>query len=365
MRWSWRITAIAGIPLRIHATFLLVLGWVMLAHVSQGPMAVVGGLGFVLALFTCVLLHELGHAIAARRFGVETRDITLLPIGGVARFERIPEEPRQELWIALAGPAVNVMIAGILFLWLALTSTFVPLARVGVATGPFLERLMAVNVALVVFNLLPAFPMDGGRVLRAVLAMRMDHARATHLAARTGQAMALLFALLAIAVVKPLLLLIALFVWLGAEYEASTAQIRAAVTGVPVARLMVTDVPSLRPGEPLGRAVELTLGGSHQDFPVLVDGRVVGILTRADLLRGLSAGGMEALTRDAMRTEFDTFAPSDPAGAALARLAAAGLHLAPVVDRGCLVGLLTVENVQAFLAIRKALAAGGDAAEAA
>ena len=227
MKWSWKIGKLAGIDLNIHVTFLLLLGWVALSHWSAGKTldAVVSGVGFILALFACVILHELGHALAARRFGIATRDITLLPIGGVARLERMPEEPRQELWVALAGPAVNVVIAAAIYVWLTLTNGWVPLSQLSVASGPFLERIMVANVWLVVFNLIPAFPMDGGRVLRALLASRMEYLKATQIAAGLGQGLAFVFGFIGL-FTNPFLLFIALFVWIGAAQEASAVQMK-------------------------------------------------------------------------------------------------------------------------------------------
>ncbi|RPJ61176.1 MAG: site-2 protease family protein, partial [Acidobacteria bacterium] len=168
MKWSWRIGSLFGIPVYIHATFVLIILWVALSHWLQGQMlgATLRGIAFVLALFACVVLHELGHALTARRYRIKTRDITLLPIGGVARLERMPDDPRQELWVALAGPAVNVGIAVVLFLLLYSAGTWQPIADLSMTQGSFLERLMVLNVFLVAFNLLPAFPMDGGRILR-------------------------------------------------------------------------------------------------------------------------------------------------------------------------------------------------------
>jgi len=167
MKWSWKIGTLTGIELRIHVTFLLLLGWVGASHWIAGRSvdAALNGIAFILALFGCVLLHELGHSLAARRYGIPTRDITLLPIGGVARLERMPEKPAQELWVALAGPAVNVAISAALFVWLSITHSWAPLGQMHVASGPFVERLLVANVWLVLFNLIPAFPMDGGRVL--------------------------------------------------------------------------------------------------------------------------------------------------------------------------------------------------------
>jgi Zn-dependent protease len=229
---TWHLGTVAGIAVRMHATFLLLLAFVGWQHWLQdrSVASVIGGVAFILALFTCVVLHEFGHALTARRFGIATRDITLLPIGGVARLERMPDEPLQELWVALAGPAVNVVIAVALYGWLAATTGLVPAEEVDVARGPFLERLMFVNMALVGFNLIPAFPMDGGRVLRAALATRLEYTRATQIAANLGQGIAFLFGLLGLTG-NPLLLFIALFVWIGAAEEASVVQMKSALAG--------------------------------------------------------------------------------------------------------------------------------------
>ena len=175
MKWSLRIGQYAGIGVYVHATFLILLAFIAFSHwsTSQDLVKTLEGVGFILALFGCVVLHEFGHALMAARFGIKTKDITLLPIGGVARLERMPEEPRQELLVALAGPAVNVVIAVGLYGWLLISNSFEPFEGLSVTRGPFLERLLIVNIILVVFNMLPAFPMDGGRVLRALLATRM------------------------------------------------------------------------------------------------------------------------------------------------------------------------------------------------
>ena len=227
-RWSLKIASPLGIGVYVHASFLLIVAWVAFGRMQAGggAGAVLESVLFLLALFGCVLLHELGHAVAAARYGIRTRDIILLPIGGLARLERMPTDPRQELVVAIAGPLVNVAIAAILWVWLSLTGTLVPADQVGLTVGPFFERLLVVNLGLVVFNLLPAFPMDGGRVLRSVLAMRVGPLKATRIAATIGKAMAGLFALVGI-FFNPFLLLIAFFIWTGASQERALAEARA------------------------------------------------------------------------------------------------------------------------------------------
>jgi Zn-dependent protease/predicted transcriptional regulator len=356
MKWSWKIGEYRGIGVFVHATFLLLIGFVVLSHALAGNSVgkTLEGVAFILALFACVVLHEFGHALMAAHYGIRTRDITLLPIGGVARLERMPEEPLQELWVALAGPAVNVVIAVVLFLWLLLSATLAPLEQLTVTGGPFLERLMVVNLILVVFNMLPAFPMDGGRVLRALLATRLEYTQATQIAASVGQAMALGFGFLGL-FFNPFLLVIALFVWIGAAQEASLTQMKAALGGIPVRRAMMTDFRTLAPDDTLSHAVELILAGSQQEFPVVEDGRVVGILTRSNLLSGLTASERPAQVAEVMQREFETVEASEMLESAFRRLQTCQCHTLPVLWRGELVGLVTMDNVGEFVAIQAAI----------
>lgn len=357
MKWSWRLGTVAGIGVYIHATFLLILGWVVLSHWLQGhtAAATAGGVLFTLALFGCVLLHEFGHALMAKKYGIRTRDITLLPIGGVARLERMPDDPRQELWVALAGPAVNVAIAAALFAWLTLSHTLEPLESLGLASGSFWERLMVLNVFVVVFNLIPAFPMDGGRVLRALLAMRLEYTRATQIAATVGQGLALVFGFVGL-FTNPLLMFIALFVWIGAGHEASMVQMKSALGGIPVSRAMITDFQTLAENDTLDVAVSRILAGSQQDFPVLDDGRVVGVLTRDALLKALTRDGVSAGVGAVMRRDIRQVDANDMLEMAFANLQTCDCHTLPVHRNGRLVGLLTADNVGEFLMIQAAVA---------
>jgi Zn-dependent protease/predicted transcriptional regulator len=347
---------IAGIDVYVHVTFLLLLIWVAVEHyLAHGdPAEAAAGVAFILVLFGIVVLHELGHALAARRYGVRTRDITLLPIGGVARLERMPEDPRQELVVALAGPAVNFVLAAGLYVGLALGQGLVPLRDVLHVGGSFLGQLFWVNVSLGVFNLIPAFPMDGGRVLRALLATRMDYVRATQAAARVGQALALLFGFLGL-FGDPFLVFIALFVWLAAAQESSMVQMRSAMDGMPVMRVTITDFQTLRPDDTLARAVEHVLTGFQQDFPVVEGDRLVGILTRTDLITGLGRHGAVGRVEDVMQRDFATADPRDLLPTALARLQECGCHTLPVVQDGRLLGLVTADNLAEVLMIQEAL----------
>lgn len=360
MKWQWKIGEYSGIGIYLHATFFLLIGFVVLSHVLQGdPISqTIAGVVFILALFASVVLHEFGHALTAKRYGIKTRDITLYPIGGVARLERMPDQPIQEFWVALAGPAVNVVIAAILFVWMTITTEIIPLERLSVATGPFIERLMLTNLVLVGFNLLPAFPMDGGRVLRALLAMRIEYTRATQIAATIGQGMAFLFGFIGM-FTNPFLVFIALFVWIGAAQEASMVQMKSALGGIPVVRTMLTDYRTLAPQDTLGRAVELILAGSQHDFPVTEDSTVVGILTRDRLIASLSQRGYNARVSEVMQRDFASVEYSEMLETALMKMEACGCQTLCVTRNGQLVGIVTKENVGEFLMIQAALGKSG------
>ncbi len=359
MKWSWKIARIGGIDLRVHATFVILLVWLAIVYFREiGTVAgAASGVFFTLALFASVVLHELGHALTARRFGVPTRDITLLPIGGVARLEYIPDKPKQELQIALAGPAVTLVIAAVLYVVLRVFGLPVIVADdviVQQGRGAFLAQLMWVNVSLLLFNLLPAFPMDGGRVLRAALALRMQYMRATMLAARVGRVFALLFGVVGL-LYNPLLVLIALFVWLGAAGESSATQMRTMLSGVNVERVMIRDVRTLAPSDTLDTALRHILEGFQTDFPVVENGNVVGVLTRAGLLSGLAREGREAPVANSMEKSFRTADSGEPVESAIARLGDCRCRTMPVLSDGHLRGVLTMDNVGEYVMIEAAL----------
>lgn len=356
MRWQWKLGKFFGIDVFVHATFLLLIAWVGYSHwlANQNWGEVLSGIVFILALFACVILHEYGHALTARKFGVKTRDITIYPIGGVARLERMPEKPIEELWVALMGPAVNVVIAVILFVYLFLTSSFTPLNQLTVTSGNFFERLLVVNITLVLFNLLPAFPMDGGRVLRAVLAMRMDYVRATQIAATIGQGMALLFGLIGL-FGNASLLFIAFFIWIGASQESGATQMKNAISGIPVGRAMLTDYKSLSPRDPLERMSQLLLAGSQHDFPVIDEERIVGVVTRDDFLKALSQRGDKIAISAVMKKDLPEVDSYEMVENALEKIQESGVPALPVTHAGQLVGIITAENITEYLMIRSAI----------
>lgn len=355
MKWSINIGRYLGIDVYLHVTFLLLLAFITtMEGMNGGRTAALQGALFFLAIFLCVLLHEFGHALMARRYGIKTRDITLLPIGGLARLERMPDQPVQELWVALAGPAVNVVIALGLSIGLLVFGAWLPSAGIHLTDGPFAERLLGFNVMLVLFNLLPAFPMDGGRVLRALLAMRMNYARATRIAATTGKAMAVLFAVAGL-FYNPFLIFIALFVWLGASQEVGMAEMKHSLAGVSARAVMMTDFRWLSSDDSLARAAEMLIAGWQQDFPVVDQGRVAGVLTRQDLIKGLAQSGPGGRVGAAMSRQMVTIREDELLDAAVFRHGIPGAALVSVVRDGQLVGLVTMENLAEFLMIQNAV----------
>lgn len=361
MKWSLKLGSFSGIRVYMHWTFLLLLGWILMSHLGRGHTwnEALGGVGFILALFGCVLLHEFGHALTAKHYGIATKDITLLPIGGVARLERLPENPRQELWVTLAGPAVNVVIFGILFAILAFKYGTNGLSQAEILEGNFLVRLMWVNIFIAVFNLLPAFPMDGGRILRALLSMKMERAKATRVAANIGQGMAILFGIAGF-FGNPMLIFIAIFVYLGAEGEARAVSTASLIDGLLVRDAMMTRYRVLAPEAPLAQAVSELLAGSQQDFPVVENGSVAGILRRNDLVQALAQKSPQTRIADVMCHECRTVDASAPLDQTLESMRREGCTTLAVMAEGNLVGLLTLENVGELVMVRSAVARGAN-----
>lgn len=359
MHWSFRLVRIFGIEIKIHVTFFLLLAWIgWLYHRSGGTPAAIDGVLFVVLIFVCVLLHELGHALAAAHYGIKTPDITLLPIGGMARLERIPEKPSQEIAVTLAGPAVNLLIAAVLGVAIGLT-TGIPDPQALQQTGlPMAVRLFAVNIWLVIFNAIPAFPMDGGRILRALLAMRMNYARATQIAASIGHGIAFLFFIVGLWT-SPMLILIAVFVYFGASNEALMAQMRSISKDLRVSAAMVTQFQALPFEATLDDAVEALLRTSQHEFPVTDhDGQVRGILTRNDMIAALRKSGAATPVAEVMRTDIPSVPQSMLFDRAFAMMQQSSCPALPVLDSlGRLVGLFTPENVGEMIMVQSALGA--------
>ncbi|MCC6392437.1 MAG: M50 family metallopeptidase [Bryobacterales bacterium] len=339
-----------GVPVRFHFTFVLLV--VALGAVGiQGPSGAEAAI-YILALFASVLVHELGHALVSKRYGIKTIEIVMFPIGGVARLERNPK-PREELWIALAGPAVNIVIAALLIVAAAsLNRTFDWEKAFSRGGGDMLSQVAIGNIILGVFNLLPAFPMDGGRVLRAMLAMKRGEAEATAIAARAGRFLAILMGLYGLVAGNFVLLFVAFFVYLGAVQETAAVMGRALTQGVPVSEAMITEFRTLSHGQTIRDAANLLLATTQQDFPVVLGDQVLGLLGRSGLLRAMAQDGPEAYISGAMQREFLSVSPLMDLSEALPLLTQAG-NVALVMDEDKLVGMLTGENLMEFLMLRR------------
>lgn len=355
MTWSFSIGRLLGSELRVHATFFLLLAWIgSAAWIAQGPTAAMVNVAFILAIFACVVAHEFGHALMARRFGIRTPDITLLPIGGMARLEKIPEDPGQEIAVALAGPAVNLAIWGVIALVLGVPTDFGSLQAIEDPSEGFLARLAAVNLFLVMFNMIPAFPMDGGRVLRAVLATRLDRVSATRVAARAGQTIAFVFAFWGLSAGNPLLLLIAVFVFMAAAAESTDVALHATAHNVPARDAMITSFETLSPDDDLETAARSLVRTTQTEFPVIdTDGSLVGMLTRAAIATCLYQENAAKRVSAAMVSDIAHLKLDDPLEAVLGELAKPGAVAVAITGRqGDFLGYITKENVGEWMILQ-------------
>lgn len=345
MKGSTRVGSFAGIGVFVHWTFLLLLAWVAASqYAEEGVAGAVRATALIGVVFFCIVLHEFGHALVARRFGVPTKDITLLPIGGVARMERIPRDPMQELAIAIAGPMVNVAIAVALLVGIWLFADPTQLVLLSGGKTPFVVTMFWFNVVVVFFNMLPAFPMDGGRVLRAVLAMRLDYLRATQIAARVGQFVAIGFAIVGLTS-NWMLLLIAIFVYFGAQAEAASVRMQELAKDALVRDAMVSLFTTLDADDSLEVASRLLLSGSQHDFPVIRDQKVVGLLDRPTLLHSLDNVDGSTSVSSVMTTDVPILQDGDSLQTGIETLQRSGASTIPVLRGARLVGLVTTENL--------------------
>jgi Zn-dependent protease/CBS domain-containing protein len=359
MGWSIRLFSVGGTAVRIHLTFFLLLAFVAVVGWRAGgaPVAI-DQLIFIVLLFVCVVLHEFGHVFAARAYGIRTSDVTLLPIGGVASLERMPEKPGQEIVVALAGPAVNLVIAVALAVVLGAGFDLSQMAQLDEARSSLTGRVAAANLMLCVFNLIPAFPMDGGRVLRALLAVRLGYTRATRVAATIGQALAFVFALVGL-LGNPLLILIAVFIFLAASGEAGYVQAREYTRGYLASHAMITSYQTLSPSSIADDAAGLLLRTTQKEFPV-VDGAgaLRGFLTHDALISALQKTGGTTPVLDIMDREVPTVPENACLDNVFQRLQRSGTRLVGVVDpQQRLVGYITAENLSELIMIQSSRAA--------
>lgn len=347
MRWAFQIAKPSGIGVYVHVTFLLLLAFVAYSGyvgTEENPGSIndaVTHVIVVILIFWIIVLHELGHALAARRYGIATQDIVLYPIGGLARLERLPDKPWQEFVVAIAGPAVNIALAAILFVLLKITG------ELGVADSMMsLNGMLAINIILALFNFLPAYPMDGGRILRALLAMVMDYVVATKIATRVGQGMAICFFILAIFAGMPLLFFIGLMVFMGAQQEASTVQYRLALQGVRIEDLTDANYPTVHAQTSIAEARQIVSATRRTDLPVVRDGSLVGIVRAQDIEDAMRDSQEEENVESIMVSSFPTIDVADPIEVVIQSMRLSKLTTLPVVRNGAVIGVLTAERIQ-------------------
>lgn len=342
-----------GVPVRLHFTFILLVIFLVVtdlgSHQSSASYAV-----FLVGLFASVLLHEMGHAFVGRRLGVRTTEIVMFPIGGLSRMERMLR-PTEELLIAIAGPVVNLAISFGIFAYM-----YAQHMAVSVQLSELLQptdanavaRLAYGNLVLAGFNLLPAFPMDGGRILRALLSYIRPEDEATRLAAWLGRMLAISIALYGLLAPQFMLVFFAMFIYLGAAQEGAAATGRTLTHGIPVRAAMMTEFHTLDHGNTIRDAANLLLSTAQQDFPVLHGGQVVGLLGRNLLLKALASEGPDAYVAGVMDRDFLSLEPNVDLAGILPLMAQAG-RCALVMDRSNLLGLLTTDNLSEFLLLRR------------
>ena len=346
------VVRVFGVPVRFHFTFVILLIFLVFIGVGERQSGAMTAL-YVLALFASVLLHELGHTLVARRYGIRTTEIVMYPIGGVSRPERIPKG-REEFWIAISGPLVNGLIAAGLFAWLATPHQFVPIELLRDPTDANLtERIATGNFLLFVFNLLPAYPMDGGRVLRSVLMLFKPEEEATRIAASSGQALAAMLGLYGLLSSNFIVVFVAMFIYIGASQEGAALRGRLLTTGVPVSAAMITDFRTLSHGESIRDAGNLLLATSQHDFPVMHGDQVLGLLTRAALVRAMLTNGPDAYVASAMERNPRRISPDTPLSDVLQDLSGTQACALVMDADNKLVGLLTSENVSSFILLRQ------------
>jgi Zn-dependent protease/CBS domain-containing protein len=347
---SPRGVRILGVPVRLHFTFVLLVIFIVTLGARGGESAAFNAI-YILALFASVLLHELGHVGVSKRYGIRTLDVVLYPIGGVSRMERTPK-PNEELWIALAGPFINVLIATALFAYLGYMRADVNLASLAnPSDANLLARIAIGNLILAAFNMVPAFPMDGGRVLRALLARRQSEEQATRTAASAGRVFAILIGLYGLLSMQFMLVFIAFFVYLGATQESAVVIGRSLTEGVPVRKAMITEFRTLEHGTTVREAANMLLATSQQDFPIVLGEQVMGLLGRNALLRGMAVDGPDAYVAGIMDRNFPRISPDVSLTQAFPLLSQTSCVL--VMEQDHLLGLLTRENLSEYMMLRR------------
>lgn len=357
MKWSFKVARVFGIELRIHITFFLIIlyaAYIWGVDYEQGTAGAVYGAFLISVLFICVVIHELCHSRMAQHYGADVASITLLPIGGVSLLKNMPEGPSKEFWVTIVGPLSNVVIAALLapFLYLVPNPVDGPVGAftnadvlTSISLQGFVSYMLLINVLLAVFNLLPAFPLDGGRVLRSILAQRMPYARATHVAVTAGQVFAFILGIMGLLLGAWLWLVIAIFIYMGAEQEGAGAELKKTLSKLTAGQAVESGIRVLTPVQTLGEVVAVVLHTFQEDFPVLDGDRLVGVLTRANLLGGLHSLGSAATVSQVMEKEFPVVETGAPFSEIYDKINATGVKAVPVMENGKLLGIVTLEHL--------------------
>jgi Zn-dependent protease/predicted transcriptional regulator len=352
---SIKLGKVFGIPIAIHWTFFILIIWIVGMNLYKGQpldIALWSGL-FIISIFACVFLHELGHALAAKRFGIITKSIVLLPIGGVASLEKIPEEPKKEIFVALAGPFVNMVISTFLFTYLFYRGELIPekFLSATINYDNFLIYLMVANIFLGLFNLTPAFSMDGGRVLRALFAFKMDRVSATELASKVTSLFAVIFVLIGI-FNNPMLVFIALFIYLGAKGEYEAVKSQSALSGYHTADVLMKNFTVLNANAPVSTAVKALLDSQDTRFLVEEENKIKYVLTKTDIIKALSQQGQEINIRQYASPITFTATLDLPVEKLMETMVKHQFSIVPVEENGKIVGIVDLENIKEFIAFQ-------------
>jgi len=357
MKWSFKVGRVFNIDLRIHITFFLIVIYAAFiwAYVyEKGLSGAIYGAFIIAVLFICVVIHELCHSRMAQHYGGEVDSITLLPIGGISLLKNMPDDPKKEFWVTIVGPFSNLVIAAALFPFIYLIPDPVdgPFGAfrsadvlISISVQGFVSYLFMINLLLAVFNLLPAFPLDGGRLLRSILAQRMSYVRATRAAVTTGQVFAFILGLVGVLSFNIILIIIAIFIYMGAESEGAGTEVKTTLSQLTVGQAVETNASTVAPRQSLSDVVALVLHAFQEDFPVLEGDRIVGVLTRANLINGLHALGPDTLVDQVMEKEFPVVEATAPFSEVYEKMNANRIKAVPVVEDGHLVGLVTLEHL--------------------
>lgn len=360
MKSNLNLGNVYGIKIKVHWTFFFLILWVVFDELKRGAKidSILFNIVFVLAVFLCVVLHELGHALAAKRFGINTKKITLLPIGGMASLDKIPVSPKQEFLVVIAGPLVNILIAIILSFVISVQdiirlnfSEYLELLN-GFTLKNFLFYLFIVNVGLVIFNFIPAFPMDGGGILRALLAIKMNRVKATQIASSIGQFIAVLFLLIGL-IYNPFIIFIALFIFLGAFSENQMVQDLAVITGHTVEDAMILNITTFNPEDPIDLVVNKIISGTETNFIVVKDKMVKGILYHQDIIAN---SNKNVMVKDIMRTDFTTVKPTDSLKKIYQLIHNERNKFIPVIEDDKLFGAIDSTNLNEYILLQSKLA---------